>query len=216
MKNKYMTKAVQNLLPEEYICHQCGIVKLFCVYGSEGTEAVWRDPGIIGVGALLTQNSTYSTYIRIYACETVYYVCLHSSRSLSLKFSLNVNFPSKVIISLWILFSIVLKRKGISLACFLWVINIPSVFTHMLRVLYPWWVSMQYTKVKPLVGMIPPISRYVQIVSNFIPRRGNKGTDIVADCSVCLPEAQVHQPSTRQTSPPPRQNPHSNQLPIWM
>ena len=71
MKNKQMVKEVQHILPPEYNCRQCGIAKLFCAYGNEIKESVWLDPGIVGVAALITNSSTYSSYIRIFELSSV-------------------------------------------------------------------------------------------------------------------------------------------------
>ena len=91
MKNKQMVKEVQHILPPEYVCRQCGIVKLFCAYGNETKEKVWIDPGIIGVAALINNTSTYSSYIRIYELSNVlkHHVILFSS--LYLKFFSSIN-----------------------------------------------------------------------------------------------------------------------------
>ena len=73
MKNKWMSREVQRLLPEGYDCKQCGIVKLFCAYFQGGIEQEWKDPGIVGIGALIQHQQSLSTYIRIYELEDVYY-----------------------------------------------------------------------------------------------------------------------------------------------
>lgn len=71
MKNKNMVKEIQRLLPESYECRQCGVAKLFCAYAKSSQESEWRDPGIVGVAAVITQNKTYSTYIRVYEFDNV-------------------------------------------------------------------------------------------------------------------------------------------------
>ena len=73
MKNKQMVKEVQHILPPEYVCRQCGVVKLFCAYGNDIKDSVWLDPGIVGVAALITHTSTNSSYIRIYEFSNVFY-----------------------------------------------------------------------------------------------------------------------------------------------
>lgn len=71
MKNKYMVKEVQKVLPDSYDCLQCGIAKLFCAYSDTVTDSEWRDPEITGVAAIITQVNTYSTYIRVYEFDDV-------------------------------------------------------------------------------------------------------------------------------------------------
>ena len=71
MKNKYMVKEVQKVLPDSYDCLQCEIAKLFCAYSDTVTDSEWRDPEITGVAAIITQVNTYSTYIRVYEFDDV-------------------------------------------------------------------------------------------------------------------------------------------------
>lgn len=75
MKNKWMSREVQHLLPEGYDTKQCGVVKLFCTYFKGGIEQEWKDPGIVGIGALIQHQQSSSTYIRIYELDDVYSGC---------------------------------------------------------------------------------------------------------------------------------------------
>lgn len=60
-----MVKEIQRLLPESYECRQCGVAKLFCAYAKSSQDLEWRDPGIVGVAAVITQNKIL---FYIYSC----------------------------------------------------------------------------------------------------------------------------------------------------
>ena len=74
MKNKWMSREVQGTLPENYICCQCGVVKIFCAYSNKAIDHEWRDPGIVGVASVITSKEDFSCYIRIYEFDKVIYM----------------------------------------------------------------------------------------------------------------------------------------------
>ena len=76
-----MSREVQRILPEGYTCKQCGIAKLFCVYCSGPIEQEWRDPETVGIAALIQQEDTFSTYIRMYELEDVWILAIHSRKA---------------------------------------------------------------------------------------------------------------------------------------
>ena len=71
MKNKWMTREVQRTLPENYVCLQCGISKIFCCYSSLNVDKEWRDPGIVGVTSIISHKYDFSTFIRLYELDNV-------------------------------------------------------------------------------------------------------------------------------------------------
>ena len=78
MKNKWMSREVQRILPEGYTCKQCGIAKLFCAYYNGTIEQEWRDPDTVGIAALIQEENSFSTYIRMYELEDVWVLAIRS------------------------------------------------------------------------------------------------------------------------------------------
>ena len=71
MKNKWMSKEVQRLLPEDCNCLQCGVAKVFAVYKKSPPEQDWRDLGIVGIAAVILNTHTGATFLRLYEFDNV-------------------------------------------------------------------------------------------------------------------------------------------------
>ena len=71
MKNKWMSKEVQRLLPEDCNCLQCGVAKVFAVYKKSPPEQDWRDLGVVGIAAVILNTHTGATFLRLYEFDNV-------------------------------------------------------------------------------------------------------------------------------------------------
>ena len=110
MKNKWMSKEVQRLLPEDYSCLQCGVAKVFAVYKKSPPEQDWRDLGIVGIAAVIINTNTGATFLRLYEFDNVCGL-LDVFHSLFLLFFLSVNSQLNATTKCSLLCFIVLNRS---------------------------------------------------------------------------------------------------------